>query len=136
MNSFVYIPIKNNSKISAVQWKNIKSTHHLCAKYTNRAILTGQLSNIIVVDVDDLSVWAEYLKTHRTPETLHAFSPKGMHFYFKYHPSLAKSLVNIRKGIDIRSNGGYILCEPSIVNDMYYKFVKKIQKSLIFLKNY
>ena len=61
MNSFVYIPIKSNSKISAVQWKNIKSTHHLCAKYTNRAILTGQLSNIIVVDVDDLSAWAEYL---------------------------------------------------------------------------
>ena len=48
-----------------------------------------------------------------------------MHFYFKYHPSLAKSLVNIRKGIDIGSSGGYILCEPSIINEMHYKFVNK-----------
>ena len=56
MNSFVYIPINNNSKISAVQWKNVKSTHPRCAKYNNRAILTGQLSNIVVVDIDDLSV--------------------------------------------------------------------------------
>ena len=67
MNSFVYIPINNNSKISAVPWKNVKSTHPRCAKYNNRAILTGQLSNIVVVDIDDLSVWAEYLKTNRTP---------------------------------------------------------------------
>ena len=74
MNSFVYIPINNNSKISAVPWKNVKSTHPRCAKYNNRAILTGQLSNIVVVDIDDLSVWAEYLKTNRTPETLPCWS--------------------------------------------------------------
>ena len=33
--------------------------------------------------------------------------------------------MNIRTGIDIRSNRGYILCEPSKINNKEYKFANK-----------
>ena len=125
MNNFVYIPIKNNSKESAFKWSHIKSTHPLISKFENRAILTGSVSKVIVVDIDDITVWNEYLKTNKQPDTLHAKSPKGLHFYFKYTEQLSKCYVNIRTGIDIRSNGGYILCEPSKINNKEYKFANK-----------
>ena len=55
MNNFIYIPIKNNSKESAIKWKHVKATHPLVPKFENRAILTGSLSNVIVVDIDNVN---------------------------------------------------------------------------------
>ena len=62
MDNFVYIPIKNNSKESAFKWSHIKSTHPLISKFENRAILTGSVSKVIVVDIDDITVWNEYFQ--------------------------------------------------------------------------
>ena len=125
MDNFIYIPIKNNTKESAVKWKHLKATHPLTTKFENRAILTGSLSNIIVVDIDKFDKWNEYLTKYGEPKTLKSKSPKGEHYYFKYTEQLSKSCVNIREGIDIRSNGGYILCEPSKINNKEYKFDNK-----------
>ena len=63
MDNFIYIPIKNNTKESAVKWKHLKATHPLTTKFENRAILTGSLSNIVAID-------NEYLIIHGEPETL------------------------------------------------------------------
>jgi len=132
MDNFVYIPIKSNSKESAFKWGHLKTTDKRISKFENCAIVTGSVSGVVVVDIDNVNVWNEYLKDHELPNTLYAKSPNGLHFYFKYTEKLNRNYVNLRKGegkkakgIDIRSNDGYILCEPSKIDGKAYKFVNK-----------
>ena len=125
MNNFIYIPLVNNSKKPAKAFKHLTATHPEIAKFENRAILTGTKSDVIVVDIDKFDTWNEYIKDHGEPQTLKAKSPKGFHYYFKYTEKINSCKVGIRDGIDIRSNGGIIVCEPSKINDKVYKFVDK-----------
>lgn len=83
----------------------------------NVGIATGEKSGIWVLDVDVKhggadSLWKlqteygfDYVPTVHTPSG-------GFHFYFQYVPNL-KNKVGILPGIDIRTEGGYVISPPS-----------------------
>jgi hypothetical protein len=88
----------------------------------NLAIATGKRSNLLVLDVDGLSgafaldeIENEFLPL---PETLIQRTGKqnGKHFLFSYPENVAipNSVRDIGSGLDIRSDGGYIVSDPSI----------------------
>ena len=75
----------------------------------------------------------KYIREHGKPDTLHVTTPTGgEHYYFNYgHPDpgthqMIKSFLNNStkfrgKGIDIRSEGGYIVGPPSVRNGKAYE---------------
>jgi putative DNA primase/helicase len=111
-------------------------------KYTNKAgeskslkgnsnynvgLLTGKINNILVVDIDQHGVDGEDslkdLETKLGPigETVESLTGGGgRQLFFKYPKGYSiKNGVGIAPGIDIRSNDGYVLIEPSVTTKAY-----------------
>jgi hypothetical protein len=88
----------------------------------NLGIATGKRSNLLVLDVDGLSgAFALDEIEHEftpLPETLiqRTGKPHGKHYLFSYPDlvSIPNSVGDIGNGLDIRSDGGYIVADPSI----------------------
>ncbi len=88
----------------------------------NLAIATGKRSNLLVLDVDGLSgaFALDEIENEFTPlpETLiqRTGKPNGKHYLFSYPEGVAisNSVKGIGSGLDIRSDGGYIVADPSM----------------------
>jgi len=85
----------------------------------NIGIATGQISGIVVVDIDTKNngfdslekLEAEYVKL---PQTITVTTGSmGKHYYFKGPNTIIKNAIGIRPGIDIRGDGGYVVAPPS-----------------------
>ena len=99
----------------------------------NFGVICGKMSGIFVVDVDvknkGLEAWNLLTEKNQHGCDLIASSPSGgKHFYYLYESRLAniKNAAGVvyaedcgleveggKVGIDVRSNGGYIICPPS-----------------------
>jgi Bifunctional DNA primase/polymerase, N-terminal/AAA domain/Primase C terminal 1 (PriCT-1)/Winged helix-turn-helix DNA-binding len=84
----------------------------------NVAIVTGQISGLVVLDLDKEDA-RETLKEHlpvgydfsKVPTSITA---RGVHNFFKHPGYPVKNGINILPGIDIRADGGYVIAPPSI----------------------
>ena len=78
-------------------------------------IVTGALSNLTVIDCDTQGAIDQVESI--LPDNFRgpiAISPRGgRHYYFHHHPDFPNK-ANIGKGIDVRSEGGYIIAPPSV----------------------
>ncbi len=90
----------------------------------NVAICTGEISNIVVVDLDSEDVMEELAENQLSVPTnaYRVKSPRGFHIYLDWdtHKDL-KQTVNLVKHMDIRSDGGYIISWPSKIGDKSYE---------------
>lgn len=89
---------------------------------SNLAVRTGDVSGLVVVDVDKKSGGFESLadlqnRYGELPATITARTGGGgLHFYFK-HPgggTIKNSAGKVAPGIDVRGDGGYVLVDPSM----------------------
>jgi hypothetical protein len=86
----------------------------------NWAIATGRASGIFVVDLDGEQgerSWSELCQQNGGEvSTLTVRTPRGRHLYFIYPAGtvIRNSASKIAPGVDIRGEGGYVLCPPSI----------------------
>ena len=86
----------------------------------NIGIVTGQVSGIVVVDVDaghgGLESWAELQDIHGRINTLTSLTGGGgMHLWFQAPADELKSTAGtIAPGIDTRAEGGYVVAPPSL----------------------
>ena len=86
----------------------------------NIGIVTGQVSGIVVVDVDPdkggLESWAELQDIHGRIDTLTSLTGGGgMHLWFQAPAGELKSTTSeIAPGIDTRAEGGYVVAPPSL----------------------
>lgn len=97
----------------------------------NIGIAAGITSNITVLDIDPkdnghvnlAQLEEEYGKL---PQTLRARSGSGgQHIFFNYLGGFKNSAGKIREGIDIRTQGGYIVAAPSLhVSGNRYQWIK------------
>ena len=78
-------------------------------------IITGELSNITVVDIDKEDLYDELLNQYEELENcMTVKTNKGYHIYFKYNDLLPNtSNINKLEGIDIRNDGGIIIAPPT-----------------------
>lgn len=81
----------------------------------NIGIVTGTISNLSVVDIDDGAGGRESLKASgfTFPLTRVHKTPGGFHLLFQ-HSMAVHTGAGFLKGIDVRSDGGYIVAPPSI----------------------
>lgn len=122
-------------------WENIKlEDNQYNPKYNGLALLTGKVNNIIVVDIDNLDHWNEFLDDNDKdePDTVTAISGSGgKHLYFRYSDDLndiksTSKCFDTNYDIDIRTNGGNIIVPPSFYDNknlnkkVEYKWEKSI----------
>ncbi|MDX9689634.1 MAG: hypothetical protein EOM37_06355 [Proteobacteria bacterium] len=111
-----------DGKVPLVKWKEYQD--HLPSKDdfrdlllrfpdANIGLITGKLSKITVVDVDDpaRSLAGLYEEFGETPVV--TSTPRGgKHLYYRYLDE--KNRVSAKKKIDVRGEGGYVIAPPSI----------------------
>ncbi len=80
------------------------------------AIVTGKISGIVVVDVDDVDIGFKNLKQYISPtiKTPMSKTPTGgYHLYFLCPKITVRNNARLIPGCDFRGNGGYIIAVPS-----------------------
>ena len=94
----------------------------------NVGVLTGDYS-ILVIDSDrkagrdgEVSLKALEFDLGPLPDTFEVTTPNGCHRYFA-HPgtSISNSAGQLGDGVDVRSNNGYVVAAPSIVDGRQYE---------------
>lgn len=122
----------------------LKQFHEINTNLYNIA-LVAQENNLIILDIDvkddGLIEWNEYTSKHIDPFTVLEKTPSGgLHYYFIHNdPTYSEEHNNLisqlkqknkyrGKGIDIKINSGYAVCEPSTFNNKPYKFIRHYNK--------
>ena len=114
---FSPIPTGKN-KIPTIKWEEFqqrKATaeeiHEWANKFpdSNIGIVTGAISDIVVVDVE---AGGDTKNLH--PTVVSKTGGGGYHFYYKHPNKPVKNAVRIREKTDIRADGGYVVAPYSI----------------------
>lgn len=142
------IPIQKTGKKPAIKsWKEYQKRlptkaeldqwdEELNGNY-NIAVITGGISGISVVDIDEHQVTGtvDYLRSlhHEivpndpSPYWDNCYSTKtpngGYHWIFKYNPHLVSR--RVIPAVDIKSDGGYIIIPPSEIVDKKYQWIRR-----------
>jgi len=80
---------------------------------SNVAVVTGAISGLVVVDVDD-AAGAEALKPYTDGDTLTCLTGGGgRHLYFRHPGGAVPCAVRLLPGVDVRADGGCVVVPPS-----------------------
>ncbi len=88
--------------------------------HANVGIRTGEVTGIVVLDIDPRHKGDESLdrlisQHGELPATVEALTGGGgRHFVFQHPGQVIRNRANLRPGIDVRGDGGYIVAPPSI----------------------
>src|SRR5215211_4889930 len=119
---FNVIPLKAGSKVAALPrnhdylYRRATDEQFENFDFRNVAIVTGEVSDIIVVDEDQRG--ALTAQGWEVPVTATVKTFRGHHYYFK-HPGF-----NVRNrtgkgalapGVELKGDGGYVVAPPSII---------------------
>jgi len=81
-------------------------------------IITGKVSNLIVVDIDSQESFDAIKPLLVGVHTVTVKTPNGWHYYFKYRDGFGNNVgIDPSSGLDIRAEGGYVLAPPSLYPD-------------------
>ncbi len=116
---FSVIPLLPNDKRPAIKWepyqKEIASEEQLIEWFTkdyNVGIVTGEISNLTVVDCDTQGAIQQISAMLPLIVIPIQLTPRGgRHFFFQYEKGFISK--RISNGIDIKTNGGCVVAYPS-----------------------
>lgn len=114
---FSVIPLDSNgSKKPRVKWKAFQTTRPTADQIrywdrqwpgTNWAVITGAVSGIFVIDVDNMEALA-LLDPFELQPLFTVKTSRGIHLYFSYPDFRIRNHVGLLPSIDIRGEGGYV----------------------------
>ena len=123
---FFLFPVKPREKSPLVKWPQAASRDlsqleewSLAFPHCNWGVVTGRRSGIFVVDVDGESGHNSLsricLQQSSLPKTLQVITKRGFHSYFRlpFGGQVASSAGSLGSGLDVRGEGGYVVCPPS-----------------------
>ena len=123
------IPIEPRGKRPLVAWTEFQQRRATVDEITrwfrrwpdgNVAIVTGEVSGIVVLDVDErhggaLSLAELDIELGPIPSTVEvATGGGGRHLYFRHPGGRVSNRVGLRPGIDLRGDGGCVVAPPSV----------------------
>jgi len=123
------LPLRPRDKRPLIQWENLQAERPSESDVTewfqrwpdaNIGIVTGEISNLIVLDVDpkhggDISLERLEHRFRPLSATVEAVTGGGgRHLYFAHPGGLTRNRAGLAQGIDLRGDGGYIVAPPSI----------------------
>ncbi len=122
------LPLRHSDKRPLIQWQMLQQTRadtatveHWFAHWpdANIGIVTGEISNLIVLDVDhkhggDDSLVQLERRFGTLSETVEAYpGGGGRHLYFTHPGDFTPNRTGLAQGIDLRGDGGYVVAPPS-----------------------
>jgi len=131
-NEYSLIPV-NGEKKPYIYWRsfqykkaNIEDVFDWYNKFSdvNIGIVTGEISKLAVIDVDDLNLLPE-LKEYlpELKETTRVRTRRGYHYYFYLNGEQVKSTNSLfGKRLELKSNGTYVVAPPSIIKAHRYVY--------------
>jgi len=123
------LPLRRGDKRPLIRWEGLQQARpdaaivgqwFAHAPDSNIGIVTGEISNLIVLDVDpkhggDDSLAELERRFGSLPETVEARTGGGgRHLYFTHPGSFVPNRAGLKQGIDLRGDGGYIVAPPSV----------------------
>jgi len=123
------LPLRPHDKRPLIAWRDLQKVHPSEKDITewfdrcpngNIGIVTGEISNLVVLDVDarhggDVSLEDLQRRYRPLPATIEALTGgDGHHYYFAHPGLLTRNRAGLAQGIDVRGDGGYIVAPPSI----------------------
>jgi len=123
------LPLRGGDKRPLIRWDGLQQARADAATVTqwfsqapaaNVGIVTGEISNLIVLDVDpkhggDESLAELERRFGALPQTAEARTGGGgRHLYFAHPGGLTPNRVGLKQGIDLRGDGGYVVAPPSL----------------------
>ncbi|MEN3190481.1 MAG: bifunctional DNA primase/polymerase [Atribacterota bacterium] len=131
-NEYSLIPI-NSEKKPYIYWKpyqfkkaNIEDVLDWYIKFSevNIGIVTGGISKLAVIDVDDLNLLPELKELlPEIKETTRVRTRRGYHYYFSLNGEYVKSTNSLfGRRLELKSNGSYVIAPPSIIKAHQYVY--------------
>jgi hypothetical protein len=131
-NKYSLIPV-DHEKRPCIYWKKYQHQRaaaeeilkwHVQFETCNIGIVTGCISNLAVIDIDDLSLLP--LLREKIPDieqTARVKTARGYHYYFNLNGREVKS-TNLLFGfpLELKSNGNYVIAPPSTINNHTYTY--------------
>jgi len=123
------LPLRERDKRPLIHWENLQNerpSEDDIAEWFRRwpdanvGIVTGEISNLIVLDVDPKhggDATLERLEHRFRPLSATAEAVTGgggRHLYFAHPGWLTRNRAGLAQGIDLRGDGGYVVAPPSI----------------------
>jgi hypothetical protein len=123
------IPVRARGKIPLVRWEPYQSRRSSEAEIeawfrqwpdANIGVVTGEVSNLVVLDVDPQHGGAESLreleqKNGVLPPTVQAVTGGGgRHLYFGFPLHPLRNRAGLAPGLDLRAEGGMVVVPPSV----------------------
>lgn len=123
------LPLRPREKRPLIQWEPLQNARPSAPDIdkwferwpdANIGIVTGEISNLVVLDIDSNHGGNDSLKRleqrfELLPATVEAMTGGGgRHLYFSHPGGLIRNRAGIAQGIDLRSDGGYVVAPPSI----------------------
>jgi len=96
----------------------------------NIGIVTGHISQLAVIDVDDLSLLPDLGEIlPEITKTTRVRTNRGYHYYFHLNGNQVKSTNTLfGKRLELKSNGSYIIAPPSVIKNHYYTYEVPLSK--------
>jgi len=128
-NGWSVLPVRARDKRPLIRWEALqtkKPSDSELAEWFRRwpdaniGIVTGEISNLIVIDVDpqhggDDSLERLQERFGSLPPTVEAATGGGgRHLYFAHPAVLVRNRAGLAQGIDLRGDGGYVVAPPSV----------------------
>jgi hypothetical protein len=79
----------------------------------NVGVATGQVSGVIVLDVDGVDGAASLATLGPLPPTWRSATGRGEHLWFRHPGGVIPNFVKRLPGLDLRGDGGYVVAPPS-----------------------
>jgi hypothetical protein len=123
------LPLRPRDKRPLIAWEHLQTARpseddiaqwFRCWPDANIGIVTGEISNLIVLDVDPKhggDAALERLEKRFRPlsATVEAITGGGgRHLYFAHPGGFTRNRAGLAQGIDLRGDGGYVVAPPSI----------------------
>jgi hypothetical protein len=123
------IPLRPHDKRPILSWEEFQSRRPERAeieqwfaqrKDANLGVVTGRISGLVVVDIDPAHGGEESLEAleRRHGKIGKAVESRtgggGRHLYFRYPGLPVRNRTAIAPGIDVRTDGGYVVVPPSV----------------------
>ncbi|MBA7619515.1 hypothetical protein ES703_26854 [subsurface metagenome] len=130
---FSIIPLKSGEKVSILGWKPYQKRkaereeiESWCDRFKdfNPGIVTGDVSRLVVIDVDEPKHLARLVEqVPGAADTTRVKTSRGVHLYFESDRSLQTRyrFLDIPK-VELRANGSYVVAPLSQVEDSCYIF--------------
>lgn len=138
INGFSVMPVKKDKRPFLSSWKQYQTTlatddeilNWFKNSNVNIAIITGKISNLTVVDIDNKVSEEQTSKMLALfPETYTVQTPsKGYHLYYQYQEGLTISANAYSQypNVDIRGESGYVVAPPSKTETGEYIVLKNL----------